>query len=131
VEIFIPQTFHFGGMHQVPISEDTLVGRINRGISGADRLLDCIAKALSFPAYFGHNWNALYDCLSDFHWTEATRVFLVHDDLPKLSLQDLRVYLEILKDAATNWKPGEAHELHVVFAKRDEETVLAILSSAS
>jgi RNAse (barnase) inhibitor barstar len=130
VEIIIPKAFHFGGMDQVPISDNTLVGRISPGISDADRLLDCVAKVLSFPAYFGRNWNALYDCLSDFHWTEAKRVFLVHDDLPKLSPQDMRVYLNILKDAAANWKSGEAHELHVVFAKRDEETVLAILNSA-
>jgi RNAse (barnase) inhibitor barstar len=130
MEIIIPNAFHFGGMTHMPISENTLVGRISPEISDADRLLDCIATVLSFPAYFGRNWNALYDCLSDFHWTEAKCVFLVHDDLPKLSPQDLRVYLEILKDAATNWKPGEAHELHVVFAKRDEETALAIVNSA-
>jgi RNAse (barnase) inhibitor barstar len=129
VEIIIPKAFHFGTIDQVSIGEKALVGRISPGVSDAERLLDSIAAVLFFPAYFGRNWNALYDCLSDFHWTEAKCVFLVHEDLPKLSPQDLRVYLEILKDAAANWKPGEAHELHIVFAKRDEGTVLAILSS--
>jgi RNAse (barnase) inhibitor barstar len=31
-------------------------------------LLDAIARALSFPAWFGHNLDALADCLGDLSW---------------------------------------------------------------
>lgn len=34
-------------------------------------LLDAIANALDFPAWFGHNWDALSDCLADLDWLPA------------------------------------------------------------
>lgn len=30
-----------------------------------ERFFPALAAALSFPAYFGHNWDATYDCLTD------------------------------------------------------------------
>ena len=30
--------------------------------------LDHIAKAMGFPQWFGHNWDALADCLKDLSW---------------------------------------------------------------
>lgn len=34
-------------------------------------VMDSIASALSFPDYFGHNLDALYDCLTDLSWLAA------------------------------------------------------------
>src|SRR5438270_9224272 len=34
-------------------------------------LFRAFARELSFPAYFGHNWDALVDCLSDLHLKDA------------------------------------------------------------
>ena len=34
-------------------------------------LLDAFARALSFPAWFGHNWDALDDALRDLSWWPA------------------------------------------------------------
>lgn len=39
-----------------------------RGIVGATQLFDRSAKAMAFPAWFGHNWDALGDCLNDLGW---------------------------------------------------------------
>lgn len=29
-------------------------------------IMSCLASAWDFPEHFGHNWDALYDCLLDF-----------------------------------------------------------------
>lgn len=34
-------------------------------IADRDALFDALAEALSFPDYFGRNWDAVADCLSD------------------------------------------------------------------
>jgi len=36
-----------------------------RAIGGKDELLRALADALRFPAYFGHNWDAVIECLRD------------------------------------------------------------------
>lgn len=67
-------------------------------------LLQAIASAFGFPSYFGDNWDALYDCLTDLeapHCVGQTTV-LVLTQLPE-SLADepeLReTLLAILSDA--------------------------------
>lgn len=128
-QLAVPKNFQFGGLEEIPLTDDALIGIVEASISDSTRLLSCLARALDFPAYFGSNWNALYDCLRDFHWTEKKHIFLFHRDVPTLSPQELRAYLNILKDAAADWKPGESHLLHVVFEERDRGAVLGVLSS--
>jgi len=123
-----PNNFHFDSIEQIPFADDALIGVVEAGISDATSLLRCIAIALDFPSYFGGNWNALYDCLRDFHWTEKKHIFLFHRDVPSLSPQELRTYLNILRDAAADWKPDESHVLHVAFEAGDKEAVLGILN---
>lgn len=36
-----------------------------------DEMLDQIGRALAFPEWFGHNWDALADCLLDMGWRPA------------------------------------------------------------
>jgi hypothetical protein len=88
-----------------------------------------VADALCFPTYFGENWNALFDCLRDFHWVDKRRIVLVHDDVPDIPADDLRVYLEILRDAVTDWRAGEPHELVVVFDEGSLDAVANALVS--
>jgi RNAse (barnase) inhibitor barstar len=37
-------------------------------LDSAQRVMSAIATALHFPAYFGHNLDALYDSLTDLSW---------------------------------------------------------------
>lgn len=47
------------------------------GLDGKAALLDRCAVEFAFPSYFGHNWDALQDCLRDLSWAPATRGYLV------------------------------------------------------
>ncbi|MFA1585508.1 barstar family protein [Achromobacter ruhlandii] len=102
--------------------------RIDPETSLADELLRSLYYILWFPGYFGFNWDALYDCLRDLSWIPCKKVVLVHESLPKLNDEDLRMYLEVLRDSVLDWHPGEDHVLEVNFRSRDECVIRSILS---
>lgn len=99
---------------QAFISDADFVAHLS-GISSKDELLKQLSKKLNFPEYFGHNWDALSDCLRDFHWIEQQKIILVHDDCPQLNEHELSTYLQVLFEAVQDWKKGEEHSLETVF----------------
>ncbi|MDH4172591.1 MAG: barstar family protein [Betaproteobacteria bacterium] len=73
------------------------------GADGKEALLERIALALGFPAWFGGNWDALEDCLGDLDWRAGDgHVFLFsgYEDLPA---DDLGVLLDVLAASAAYW----------------------------
>lgn len=115
--------FKFLNLAELPQFEDALLGMVPVGVSDSKVLLRAVADSLSFPSYFGENWDALSDCLRDFHWTEKRSIVLVHEDVPHIPADELRVYLEVLRDAVSDWKAGDPHELVVVFDERCQDAV--------
>ena len=76
-------------------------------------LLDALAKGLKFPAHFGHNWDALADCLEDddFLHKPGAVVRLAHaGPYHKAHAADWKTLEEILGEACEYWK-----ERHVAF----------------
>jgi hypothetical protein len=75
-------------------------------LSGADSkeaMLERLALALGFPAWFGGNWDALEDCLGDLGWRAGDGhvvLFTGHEDLPA---DDLGVLLDVLASSAAYW----------------------------
>jgi RNAse (barnase) inhibitor barstar len=64
--------------------------------------LKAIAKALAFPAYFGHNLDALYDCLTDLSWLPEGEHTLVWTDAAVLRAAEPETYagiVSVLADA--------------------------------
>lgn len=101
------------------------VAILPRGLSDVDSLLDALDDRLSLPGYFGFNWNALSDCLRDFHWISERRIVLVHEDLPDLGRDDLAIYLDVLEEAVNDWGPDEDHQFEVVFPLDARSAILA------
>lgn len=72
-------------------------------------LLAACARACGFPAYFGHNWDALLDMLRDLSWAPAQRGYLlIWNDargLARSAPHDMDVALDVLRDAIAFWSP--------------------------
>ncbi len=68
----------------------------------ADGLLSEVARALDFPGYFGHNRDALEECLADLEWLPAKGYILLITDAAQVLPDDedeYETFLEILSDA--------------------------------
>jgi RNAse (barnase) inhibitor barstar len=104
----------------------TIQGKKCRTPSG---LFDEFARALAFPDYFGHNWDALEECLADFEWLQAKGYLLVISDAEAVLPQDEEEYetlLEILSDAGEAWSKGQTADgrrapFHVYFAVTEQD----------
>ena len=91
------------------------------------------ARALEFPDYFGHNWDALEECLADLEWLPAKGYILLITDAASVLPSDeteFETLLEILRDAGEAWGSGQAGmgargaiPFHVLFAvsERDKD----------
>lgn len=108
---------------QIPKSGiDTFVGILPKETYDTKTLFDALFDILLLPGYFGYNWNALSDCLRDFHWLNQKQIILVHEELPQLSDSDLWEYLDVLSKCVNDWGNSEDHELVIMFpeAYRDQ-----------
>lgn len=84
------------------------------------------AKVMELPDYFGHNWDALEECLADLEWMPAKGYVLLLTDAEQILSQDEEDYatlLEVLSDAGEAWASGQAGmgerpvtPFHVLFA---------------
>lgn len=100
---------------------------IMRRIVGTMALFEELYDILKLPGYFGFNWDALYDCLCDFHWIEAHQIIIAHNVLPDLSTNDFKTYLGVLHDATEMWGSNKEHSLEVRFNQVNEILVLSLL----
>ncbi len=111
-------------------------GFVLRTLSGKkcktkDGLLTEFAQALEFPDYFGRNWDALEECLTDLEWLPGRGyVFCITDAEHVLAGDDeeYETLLEILSDAGEAWaaartndRGGRGVPFHVVFVTSDTE----------
>ncbi|MBI3357322.1 MAG: barstar family protein, partial [Nitrospirae bacterium] len=81
------------------------------------------ARALEFPDYFGHNWDALEECLADLGWLPAKGYVVLITEAQSVIPTDDEGYetlLEILNDAGEAWSKGQTADerrapFHVFF----------------
>jgi RNAse (barnase) inhibitor barstar len=96
------------GVYRVPRADAVIKAAAGSGLSlvkikfqEKDKLLRGIAAALDFPSWFGENWDALEDCLSDLSWRNAAGHVLVFEQA-KLG-DDFGVLVDVLRSAAEYW----------------------------
>ena len=74
------------------------------GCHDKPELLRRLAISLQLPANFGHNWDALADCLRDLRWIPAWGYVLLFehaDEFRQAAEADYNILLGMLDDAAT------------------------------
>ena len=77
-----------------------------------ETLLKNIATALAFPDWFGRNWDALEDCLTDLSWRDAGGYVLMFENAE--SNDDLGVLTDVLRSSAEFWA-GRGKPFFAVF----------------
>jgi hypothetical protein len=93
-------------------------------------LIATLDKQLSFPDYFGGNWDAFEECLRDLSWLPTGRVILTHADVPLVNdIPNARIYLAILSGAVGKMSKSEDHALSVVFPVKCREQIEWLLRS--
>ena len=80
------------------------VARIDlAGAAAKEALIGRIAEALAFPEWFGGNWDALEDCLSDLSWSKAAGHVLLFERAAALPEDERGILVDILASAAASW----------------------------
>jgi len=74
-----------------------------KGVSEKEALMQHIALALEFPRWFGGNWDALEDCLSDLSWSAAAGHVLLIEHADALGPDERGILIDILASAAASW----------------------------
>jgi RNAse (barnase) inhibitor barstar len=78
-----------------------------KNISRKEQLLNHVATALRFPDYFGGNWDALEECLTDMEWVDAPGYLIYYDHIDGLLAahpDQFSTFVEICRDAVGSWK---------------------------
>jgi hypothetical protein len=71
------------------------------GVETKGAVLQRIAQSLAFPAWFGGNWDALEDCLTDLSWCAADGHVLVFDRFTQGD--ELGTLIDVLASSAEFW----------------------------
>ena len=81
-----------GGVDLVPVT----LGHVK------EAMLEAVAKSLGFPDWFGGNWDALEDSLTDLAWRkDSARVLVISG---AAAGDDLGILIDILSSAAEFWR---------------------------
>ena len=113
------------GVDEVAVQEAAVASGLDftridvRGVSDKAGFLTAVASALEFPPYFGMNWDALHDCLTDMSWRPAAGYVLLFSGLQCLAQHsdvDVEMVPGVLDAAAAYWKQRDV-AFYVVLAE--------------
>lgn len=86
-------------------------------------LFEAFSRALGFPDWFGGNWDALEDCLTDLSWREAAGHVVLLEGGLRLKEHERSTLLDVLAAAAAFWA-GENRPFFAVFVDPRGELAL-------
>jgi len=78
-----------------------------REILDKQSFLRKVAEVMRFPDYFGYNWDALEECITDLDWCPAARYILIYDYpevFSKVEPEEWKMANDILRSAVEYWQ---------------------------
>jgi RNAse (barnase) inhibitor barstar len=98
-------------------------------IEKKDQFFNHAAVAMKFPAHFGKNWDAFYDCLTDLEWVKAENyaIYFDHTDaFAEHHESELETLIEIFQDAVDYWSGEDRAMLVLLSGKHPADGVAKI-----
>lgn len=98
-----------------------------------ETLLAALSETLHFPDYFGHNWDAAWDCLSEQVWP-SNKLHILHlriDAEACLAETDVQTFVELMKDACQHWAAQNTVCYVLIETGRDDSQALCGLKPAA
>jgi RNAse (barnase) inhibitor barstar len=101
------------GLNEADIKKAASINRLDftlidlTKVNGKATFLKKTAHALHFPTYFGMNWDALNDCLTDMSWKSAAGYvlrFTQFRSLTEKATADAKVISQIFDLSAKYWR---------------------------
>jgi hypothetical protein len=114
--ILMPQGEAENLVYSLQCNPDGGAVRVIRGwkCSNYEALHNEVAAALQFPNYYGENWNAMDECITDLDWMPADW-YLIHvstiEDVLSGDEGSFSIFLRVLLDAGRVWANPETRGL--------------------
>ena len=92
-----------------------------RSVQRKEQLMNAMATALDLPEHFGHNWDALEECLMELEGIEAKGYVLLYDHIDGLLAthpDQFETLVEILRDAVGSWKDDDTAMIVVLSGEK-------------
>jgi RNAse (barnase) inhibitor barstar len=103
-----------------------------QNVTDKDEFLELCAEGLEFPDWFGENWDALSDCLTDLTWaTTMAGYVLVYagwQAFAQESPDDFAVALSIFEEAVDLWRDTETPMVVLLPGTPDQAPDLPVLA---
>jgi len=121
--------------------EDIFIGVVD-GTKSTNKkcFLAQVAKAFEFPDYFGMNWDAFEDCITDFMWIFSRQFMMVITDAENFLTKkpffqrkprygkpedDLKIFHSIMEQALADWNEKYKVSFHMILhCEPEQETKL-------
>ena len=105
-----------------------------KNIARKEQLLIHVAMSLHFPKDFGHNWDALEECLTDLEWVDADGYLIYYDHIDGLleaHPDQFETLVEIVRDAVASWKEDDAAMIVLLAGSKAPKGVAKLKSGAA
>lgn len=119
----------YSKINEMPKKNYEVIVSIHKCINNKQDLFDLFATKLNFPIYFGKNWDALYDCLSDLTWMKEKRFLILHEDVPFHNMiKEKKCYINLLFDLKNSLKYNENLQIDIAFSCKYRNEIESVLN---